>query len=59
MIAQNQDVVGSFAVMGFSFSGGAANSGMIFLATKPSDQRRGKGHSAADIVADLSPKLSS
>jgi hypothetical protein len=27
--------------------------------TKPSDQRRGKGHSAADIVADLSPKLQS
>jgi hydrophobic/amphiphilic exporter-1 (mainly G- bacteria), HAE1 family len=57
VIAQNKDVVGSFAVMGFSFSGNAANQGLIFLATKPSDQRRGKGHSAADIVADLSPKL--
>jgi HAE1 family hydrophobic/amphiphilic exporter-1 len=58
IIAQNKDVVGSFAVMGFSFSGNASNAGLIFLATKPSDQRRGKGHSAADIVADLSPKLS-
>jgi HAE1 family hydrophobic/amphiphilic exporter-1 len=57
VIASNPDVVGSFAVMGFSFSGNAANQGLIFLATKPSDQRRGKGHSAADIVADLSPKL--
>ena len=57
VIATNNDVVGSFAVMGFSFSGNAANQGLIFLATKPSDQRRGKGHSAADIVADLSPKL--
>lgn len=57
IIATNKDVVGSFAVMGFSFSGGAANGGLIFLATKPSDQRRAKGHSAADIVADLSPKL--
>jgi HAE1 family hydrophobic/amphiphilic exporter-1 len=57
VIAQNKDVVGSFAVMGFSFAGNAANQGLIFLATKPSDQRRGKGHSAADIVADLSPKL--
>ncbi len=57
VIAQNQDVVGSFAVMGFSFSGGSSNAGLIFLATKPSDLRRGKGHSAADIVADLSPKL--
>jgi HAE1 family hydrophobic/amphiphilic exporter-1 len=57
VIATNSDVVGSFAVMGFSFSGNASNAGLIFLATKPSDQRRGKGHSAADIVADLSPKL--
>ena len=57
IIAQNHDVEGSFAVMGFSFSGGASNQGLIFLATKPADQRRGKGHSAADIVADLSPKL--
>jgi len=57
IIAQNSDIQGSFAVMGFSFSGSASNSGLIFLATKPSDQRRGKGHAAADIVADLSPKL--
>ncbi len=57
VIAQNRDVEGSFAVMGFSFSGNASNAGLIFLATKPADQRRGKGHSAADIVADLSPKL--
>ncbi len=57
VIATNSDVVGSFAVMGFSFSGNAANQGLIFLATKPSDERRGKGHSAADIVQDLTPKL--
>jgi HAE1 family hydrophobic/amphiphilic exporter-1 len=57
IIAQNHDVVGSFAVMGFSFSGGSSNAGLIFLATRPSDERKGKGHSAADIVADLSPKL--
>ena len=57
IIAQNHDIVGSFAVMGFSFSGGASNAGLIFLATRPSDERRGKGHSAADIVADLTPKL--
>jgi HAE1 family hydrophobic/amphiphilic exporter-1 len=25
----------------------------MFVATKPSDKRRGKGHSAAEIVADL------
>jgi HAE1 family hydrophobic/amphiphilic exporter-1 len=32
---------------------------MMFVNLKPSDQRRGKGHSAAEIVADLSPKLGS
>jgi HAE1 family hydrophobic/amphiphilic exporter-1 len=50
---------GAFSVMGFSFSGSASNAGMMFVSTKPSDQRRGKGHSTADIVADLSPKLQS
>jgi HAE1 family hydrophobic/amphiphilic exporter-1 len=59
IIGQNQDVAGAFSVMGFSFSGGASNAGMMFVSTKPSDQRRSKGHSAADIVADLSPKLMS
>jgi HAE1 family hydrophobic/amphiphilic exporter-1 len=59
IIAQNPDVAGAFSIMGFSFAGGAANSGMMFVATIPSDQRRGKGHSAADIVADLGPKLQS
>ncbi|HEY1901924.1 MAG TPA: efflux RND transporter permease subunit [Terracidiphilus sp.] len=57
ILATNSDVNGAFSVMGFGFSGGAANAGLIFVSTKPSDQRRGKGHSAADIVADLSPKL--
>jgi hydrophobic/amphiphilic exporter-1 (mainly G- bacteria), HAE1 family len=59
ILASNPDVNGSFSVMGFGFSGGASNAGLIFVSTKPSDQRRGKGHSAADIVADLSPKLQS
>jgi len=59
IIAQNPDVGGSFSVMGFSLAGSASNAGMMFVNTKPSDQRRGKGHSTADIVADLSPKLQS
>lgn len=57
IIGQDPDIAGAFSVMGFGFGGGAANQGMMFIATKPSDQRRGKGHSAADIVARLSPKL--
>jgi HAE1 family hydrophobic/amphiphilic exporter-1 len=59
IIATNPDIAGAFSVMGFSFSGGSSNAGMMFISTTPSDQRRGKGHSAADIVADLSPKLQS
>ncbi|MGA7857234.1 MAG: efflux RND transporter permease subunit, partial [Terracidiphilus sp.] len=59
IIYSNKDIAGAFSVMGFSFGGNAANAGMMFIRTKPADQRRGKGHSAADIVADLSPKLMS
>jgi HAE1 family hydrophobic/amphiphilic exporter-1 len=57
IIAQDPDILGAFSVMGFSFSGGASNSGLMFVASKPADQRRGEGHTAADIVARLSPKL--
>jgi len=57
IIKQNPDIGGSFAVMGFSMAGSAANAGMMFVNAKPSNLRRGKGHSTADIVADLNPKL--
>ena len=59
IISTNPDVNGMFSVMGFGFSGGSSNAGLMFVSTKPSDQRRSKGHSAADIVADLGPKLQS
>jgi HAE1 family hydrophobic/amphiphilic exporter-1 len=59
IIAQNPDVGGSFSMMGFSLAGSASNAGMMFLSTTPSDKRHGKGHSTADILADLSPKLQS
>jgi len=57
ILATNSDVVGAFTVAGFSFSGSAANAGMMFVSLKPSDQRRGKGHTVTDVLADLSPKL--
>ncbi len=59
IIYSNKDIVGAFSIMGFSFSGASSNAGLMFISTKPADQRRGKGHTAADIVADLSPKLGS
>jgi HAE1 family hydrophobic/amphiphilic exporter-1 len=57
IIAQDPDILGAFSVMGFSFSGGASNAGLMFIASKPADQRRGKGHTATDIAARIGPKL--
>jgi HAE1 family hydrophobic/amphiphilic exporter-1 len=58
ILYQDPDISGAFSVMGFSMSGGSSNAGMMFVSTKPASERRAKGHSAADIVARLSPKLS-
>jgi HAE1 family hydrophobic/amphiphilic exporter-1 len=57
VLNQDKDILGSFAIGGFSFSGNAPNYGMIFSALAPYDQRRGKGHSAAEIVNGLRPKF--
>ena len=60
IIRQNDDVFGTFSVMGFSLTGGSSpNSGIIFAPLKPIDERakKGAGHSAHDIVAELAPKL--
>ncbi len=60
IIRQNKDVLGTFAVMGFSLSGGSSpNAGIIFAPLNPIDDRvkLGKGHSAKEIVEDIAPKL--
>ena len=58
VILQDPDVFGTFAVPGFSLSGGSApNYGLIFVPLKPIDTRRGKGHGAGDIVQRLTPKM--
>ena len=60
VIRQNKDVYGTFAVMGFSLSGGSSsNYGLIFVPLKSVNQRvkEGKGHSAAAIFANSRPKL--
>jgi hydrophobic/amphiphilic exporter-1 (mainly G- bacteria), HAE1 family len=51
------DIQGSFAITGFSFAGSAPNYGIIFSSLKPVGDRKGKGHSAAEIVGDLRGKL--
>ena len=60
LIRQDKDVYGTFAVMGFSLTGGSApNFGLIFVPLKSQDQRKkeGAGHTAADIQAKLAPQL--
>jgi HAE1 family hydrophobic/amphiphilic exporter-1 len=58
IILEDPDVFGTFAVPGFSLSGGSApNYGLIFIPLKSADLRRAKGHAAPDIVARLAPKL--
>ncbi len=60
IVRQDQDVFGTFSVMGFSLAGGSSpNSGLIFAPLKPVDDRTklGKGHDAHDIVARIAPQL--
>ena len=59
IIGKDPDISGAFAMIGFSFNGAAANTGMMFLSERPANQRRGPGHSAAAIVAHLQPMLAS
>ena len=52
ILLADPDVFGTFAVPGFSLSGGSSsNYGLVFAPLKPISEREGKGHSAADIVA--------
>ena len=44
------DIRAAFAVVGFSFSGAAPNSGLIFTRLKDYDERRGRGHSLAAVL---------
>ena len=53
ILYQNHDISSAFSVMGFSLAGGSSNAGMMFVSTTPASERRAKGHSAAEIVADL------
>ncbi|ABF40071.1 Hydrophobe/amphiphile efflux-1 HAE1 [Candidatus Koribacter versatilis Ellin345] len=58
ILRADPDVFGTFAVPGFSLTGGSSsNYGLIFAPLKPIDERKGKGHAASDIVARIGPKL--
>jgi HAE1 family hydrophobic/amphiphilic exporter-1 len=60
IVQQDPDIYGTFAVMGFSLSGGnSSNAGIIFVPLKPEDDRTklGPGHTTHDVVVRLSQKL--
>jgi HAE1 family hydrophobic/amphiphilic exporter-1 len=58
VLAQNKDITGIFAVPGFSFGGAAPNRGLIFINLRDIDQRKGKGHSAQEIINAVRGPLS-
>jgi hydrophobic/amphiphilic exporter-1 (mainly G- bacteria), HAE1 family len=60
LIDKDNDVYGTFSVMGFSLTGGSSsNFGIIFVPLKSQDTRKkeGPGHTAADLQRKLAPQL--
>lgn len=57
-ILKNPDVIGTFVVGGFSFSGNTANSGLIFTTLKPWEERHRPDQSATAIIGKLQGSLS-
>jgi hydrophobic/amphiphilic exporter-1 (mainly G- bacteria), HAE1 family len=51
------DILGTFAVSGFSFGGNTPNSGLTFLTLQPYEKRKGHDHTAAAILNRLRPRL--
>ncbi len=50
VLKKEPDVVGVFAVPGFSFSGSAPNRALVFTTLKPINERKGKGQSMDEII---------
>ncbi len=57
LLADVPETEGTFSVAGFSFSGAAANQGLIFVPLKPYSQRKGDTHSAVAILNRIRPRL--
>src|SRR6266700_2283507 len=57
LLADVPEAEGTFSVAGFSFSGSAANQGLIFVPLKPYSQRKGAGHTASAILARVRPRM--
>jgi HAE1 family hydrophobic/amphiphilic exporter-1 len=57
ILKKDPDVLASFSVMGFGFSGNAPNQGLIFVPLIPQKQRLKPGHDAASVVARIAPQM--
>ena len=57
IVRRQEEVENVFSVAGFSFSGAAANQGLMFVSLKPYSQRKGQQHSAPAILNRIRPQL--
>jgi len=57
LLADVPETEGTFSVAGFSFSGAAANQGLIFVPLKPYSQRKGDAHTASAILHRIAPRM--
>lgn len=57
VLLKEPEILATFAVGGFGFSGNSANSGVIFSTLKPWQERGGGDHSATAVIGRLWGKL--
>jgi HAE1 family hydrophobic/amphiphilic exporter-1 len=57
LLADVKEAEGTFSIAGFSFSGAAANQGIIFVPLRPFSQRKGEEHSASAILNRIRPRM--
>lgn len=59
ILGQQKEIVGTFAVVGFSFAGNAPNRGMVFGTFAPLSQRKGEAHSSEAVINRIRGQLMS
>ncbi len=57
IVTRQPEVENVFSVAGFSFSGAAANQGLMFISLKPYSQRKGAAHEAQAVLNRIRPQL--
>jgi HAE1 family hydrophobic/amphiphilic exporter-1 len=57
IIAADRDVLATFSVMGFSFSGASSNTGLMFVRLKPYNERRGPDHVLQSVLRRVTGPL--